>query len=84
MYNDSLQALPRRKHNFDRRNFNQKKKCRCKRDIINPDLEGRKVQESNNKRKLSQKGHEHTKTHQNTTKHIISESTFKQNRTCCS
>ena len=51
MYNDSLQALPRRKHNFDRRNFNKKKKCRCKRDIINPDLEGRKVQESNNKRK---------------------------------
>merc|ERR1711879_711220 len=32
-----------------RRNFNKKKKCRCKRDIINQDLEGRKFTESNNK-----------------------------------
>ena len=53
MITDSLKGLPtssRRKHNFDRWNFNKKKNCRCKRDtIISPDLEGRKVQESNKK-----------------------------------
>lgn len=52
MITDSLKGLPtsRRKHNFDRWNFNKKKNCRCKRDtIINPDFEGRKVQESNKK-----------------------------------
>ena len=54
MITDSLKGLPtsRRKHNFDRWTFNKKKNCRCKRDtIISSDLEGRKVQESNRKRK---------------------------------
>merc|ERR1711879_739408 len=44
----SSMGLPRRKN---KKNLKRKRKCRCKskRDIISPDIEGRKGHESNNK-----------------------------------
>ena len=43
-----MKGLPRRKN---KKNLKRKRKCRCKskRDIISPDIEGRKGHESNNK-----------------------------------
>ena len=41
-----MKGLPRRKYHFDRRKPKRKRKCRCKRDIISPDSEGRKRHES--------------------------------------